>query len=748
MRHRLEAGAPPGRWIFWTAFALYAAGLGLWLSIGVLPSLASGIPGFRHYLHHVAASGGFGSAMAARIAAPGTLMATGGKAAEEYLFSLLNVVLGVLLVIRRPHERVPRLLVFALLGTAATFNIPSHQVFHVIGEPLPIKVLHFTFHIVSGVAYWWAVVLFPDDQPPPGVRLSRRTAWLLVVTTTAAVSVVSWRGSYIEHPQFFAVFFGIAIPAVAIPAQTLRIRRDPNGLVARQAALLRAALIPALGVGLGWLGAWVTGHAFPGAAAGAASIDLQLQDWFPAAFAIVPVVLFVAVLRYRLWDIDVLLSRTLMYTALVASAAVFYALAVAGAARVVGSTAWAAVLAMTVVGVALAPLLGALRSGANRLIFGQSLTPTEAMEDLAVTLQRMSSTGELDELARVAQQGTRATTALVWVRSDQHLDLLASWPVDAGRDPASTGAGRDTGPVGISDPSGLASATGDDVAFPVWHHGELLGALSFRLAPGVRLSAADRRLAQALADHAGMLLQNAQLAVTLAQHVARLEVRTEELRRARTRLVEAHDEERRRLEHDLHDGAQQDLVAMLVSLRTAGMLPAGGAEQRDLLGRERAFADTIGGQLSSLCRDEYPAILVGAGLEEAVRVAAASAERAGLEVTVRADVVGRPPLDVETAVYYCCLEALQNVVKHAEAATVTIDLALRGGALDFEIADDGRGFDPRTVPPGSGLTHIQDRLTFAGGLAAVETAPGRGTRIRGSVPVRATGAVTEKAPVG
>ncbi|MBO0732146.1 MAG: hypothetical protein J2P57_22990, partial [Acidimicrobiaceae bacterium] len=219
-----EAGARLERAAFWLVFGLYAAGLLLWLTIGALPSLASAIAGFRHYLEHVAASGGFGSGIAALIINRNLLMARGGTAAAQYLFSLLNVILGVLLIVRRPHQRLTRLLVFALLGTAATFNIPSHQVFDIIGRPPPVKVAHFTFHIVSGVAYFWAVVLFPDNALPPGIRLSRRAAWVVVIVMTAVVSIVSWRGSFLAHPRFFAVFFGIVIPSAGIPAQTLRIR--------------------------------------------------------------------------------------------------------------------------------------------------------------------------------------------------------------------------------------------------------------------------------------------------------------------------------------------------------------------------------------------------------------------------------------------------------------------------------------------------------------------------------------------
>jgi signal transduction histidine kinase len=166
------------------------------------------------------------------------------------------------------------------------------------------------------------------------------------------------------------------------------------------------------------------------------------------------------------------------------------------------------------------------------------------------------------------------------------------------------------------------------------------------------------------------------------------------------------------------------------------MLPAGSADQRTLLEREHVLAGAIGSQLASLCRDDYPAILTERGLEAAVRGAAASARRAGIDVSVHADLTERAPLDVEAAVYFSCVEALQNIIKHAGAATATIELVNQADDLEFEITDNGRGFDPRTVRPGSGLAHFDQRLAFAGGLVVVETAAGRGTRVRGSVPVR------------
>ena len=164
-----------------------------------------------------ACSGGWLSGSSPRrMSGPGMAAAsadttTGLQTTVQYLFSALNVVLGLLLVARRPDETVPRLLGLALLGTAATFNLPSHRVFHLIGMPWPVAAIHFTFHIVSGVAYAWAVVLFPDGTLPSRLRFGRTALVLSVVGSTVVVAFVCWRGSFLAHPQFFVVFFGVGV---------------------------------------------------------------------------------------------------------------------------------------------------------------------------------------------------------------------------------------------------------------------------------------------------------------------------------------------------------------------------------------------------------------------------------------------------------------------------------------------------------------------------------------------------------
>jgi hypothetical protein len=211
-----------------TAAAVYLCGLLLWLALGLLPYLVEAIPAARHLATGLAQGHGALAPDAQRIlgagitgmgAGPGNMAGmTGGTSstpsiagvAFQYLFSLVNLAMGALLLARRFDDLVARLMALALLGTAATFNGPSHAVFHEISANGLVTVVHFTFHIVSGTAYLWAVVLFPDGEFPRPLRsMPLRRAFVTAVTVT--ITVVCWRSSFVAHPPFFVVFFGILV---------------------------------------------------------------------------------------------------------------------------------------------------------------------------------------------------------------------------------------------------------------------------------------------------------------------------------------------------------------------------------------------------------------------------------------------------------------------------------------------------------------------------------------------------------
>jgi signal transduction histidine kinase len=214
----------------------------------------------------------------------------------------------------------------------------------------------------------------------------------------------------------------------------------------------------------------------------------------------------------------------------------------------------------------------------------------------------------------------------------------------------------------------------------------------------------------------------------------------EELRASRQRLVAAQDQERRRIERNIHDGAQQQLVALAVKLRLADALV--GKDERKahaMLADLQAETSDALENLRDLARGIYPPLLADKGLVAALE---GQARKSTIPVTVDGDGIGRYPQDVEAAVYFCALEALQNVAKYAGAGRVVVRLAAPDGALRFEVEDDGRGFDPAAAS-GSGLTNMRDRVDALGGTLDVRSRPGTGTTVAGSIPVgeRASGGV-------
>jgi signal transduction histidine kinase len=202
----------------------------------------------------------------------------------------------------------------------------------------------------------------------------------------------------------------------------------------------------------------------------------------------------------------------------------------------------------------------------------------------------------------------------------------------------------------------------------------------------------------------------------------------EELRASRERIVAAADEERRRVERDLHDGAQQQLVLLRLKLGQLERDPG----RRELIAEIRDDVERALAELRDLAHGLYPQALEAVGLRGALREAA---DRAPIAVTIDCDGTGRYRPELEAAVYFCCLEALQNAAKHAgEDARAAVTLAEDGGALKFEVSDDGRGFDAQETG-GAGLQNMTDRIGALGGELKIASTPGTGTRVAGVIPL-------------
>ena len=264
-----------------------------------------------------------------------------------------------------------------------------------------------------------------------------------------------------------------------------------------------------------------------------------------------------------------------------------------------------------------------------------------------------------------------------------------------------------------------------------------------RARDGERFRAAEERGLGELVRRLGVVLHNRALDAALQSTLDDLRHTNAELRASRSRLVSAADAERRRIERDIHDGAQQHLAALAVNLGLArqllgdgGQAPEDGPQHADvasLLEEMQADVRETIAQVRDLAHGIYPPLLRQAGLPEALRAAATRSPNA---VTVQVDGVdGRHEADVEAALYFCALEALQNIAKHAPDAGAAVRLSGGGGLLVLEVADDGPGYDAVGASDGQGRQNMTDRVGAVGGAVRVETTPGAGTVVHAEVPV-------------
>jgi signal transduction histidine kinase len=269
---------------------------------------------------------------------------------------------------------------------------------------------------------------------------------------------------------------------------------------------------------------------------------------------------------------------------------------------------------------------------------------------------------------------------------------------------------------------------------PVSHAGELLGLIVVaRPSEASAFSEDDDRVLADLARQVGLALHNSQLDTALQTTLDELRKQADALRESRARIVASGDAERRRVERNLHDGAQQRLVALAVNLRLTRDIIVddqdSGLEMLDQLAGE--VQETIQ-ELRELAHGIYPPLLVDSGLVEALR---AAANRNPLPVEIHSDGIGRYGPETEAAIYFCCLEALQNAAKHAPEAHVQLNLWEESGGLLFTVSDDGPGYDAERATKGHGYVNMADRLGAIGGTVRWESVVGQGSVVRGSVPL-------------
>jgi len=425
-----------------------------------------------------------------------------------------------------------------------------------------------------------------------------------------------------------------------------------------------------------------------------------------------PVATAFAILRYRLYDLDLVIKKTVVFAitvVLVMATGLGILLLISSPLTDLAPDETQAVgLTSLVIGALVWPLWHLARRIGDRVVYGGRATPYEALTEFSDRLSEAYATDDvLPRMAAVLGESTRAAEARVWLRVGNVVRPVAAWPSDA----AALAPIATTGDALPDLPA--------DRAVEVRHRGELLGVLSAVSRANDPIDAGRTALMRDLAAQAGLVLRNVRL--------------IEELRASRQRLVAAQDEERRRLERNIHDGAQQQLVALGVKLRLADtFVDRAPPKAHELMSQLQDETQAAIDDLRDLARGIYPPLLADRGLEAALD---AQARKSPTSVAVSAAGLERYDQDIEAAVYFACLEALQNVTKYAAATHASIELAQRNGSLEFVVIDDGSGFDPANVTLGSGLQGMTDRIDAIGGRLTIESEPGGGTTVRGSVPV-------------
>jgi signal transduction histidine kinase len=643
------------------------------------------------------------------------------------LSGLVNIAvpaIGIVLASKRPENPIGWLFLAAGLSLGITAFGTTYAVHALLARPgsLPAgRAAAWLGSAVSAIAIGalaFLFLLFPTGY----LRSSRwrPAAWFvgacvaLLTIVSVVTSTLTWSAPFdtsrANGPAYGALLFVIAFLGsllVGLVAVVVRFR----GSVGDERLQLKWFATGAALVVASFVAAFFT------SSCDACNPPVAISMFQSVAFVLLWSAIAIAVLKYRLYEIDVVISKAVVYGTLAVFITLVYVGLVVGVGTLVGhrGSPLLSAIAAAVIAVAFQPVRERGRRLANRLVYGKRATPYEVLGEFSARVgETLAHEDVLPRMAQTLAEGTGAARADVWLAVADELRDEASWPRDVLR----------FGPVHVSGDD--VSAIDAHLATPVRHQGELLGAISISKPPSEPLTATEAKLATDLASQAGLVLRNARLTEEL---LARLE----ELRASRQRIVTAQDEARRRLERNIHDGAQQQLVALAVKGRLVdAMIGRDEAKAHELLAEIQVDMQDALENLRDLARGIYPPLLADQGLAAALR---AQARKSPVPVTVTSDGISRYRAEAEAAVYFSVLEGLQNVAKYAGATQAIVRLGRSDEHLTFEVSDDGGGFDPAETSYGMGLQGIADRLAALDGTFEVRTSPGSGTILRGRVPV-------------
>lgn len=632
-----------------------------------------------------------------------------GSALTQHWPTLLLVggvtVVAVWVFWRRPEERAAQalLLVAAFASCAATARLFGLQVVDVLGPGWWIYLVGVVAYALLWAGLWHFALMFPEPRP----LLVRRPALLGLVYALP----LALHGAYLL----------VTLPATTTPVERLGLVGSTTELAGYVFPLLvvvtwvqayRHASDPTARQQLRWVTAWfvvviipyLALWKVPMAVLGSSLVEPSLRS---LVFLPFPVALAVAVLRYRVFDIEIVVRRSLVYAALTVSVLAIYAATVGVLSRVFQQrNVLASLVATGLVAVLFSPLRDRLQRGVSRMVYGERDDPHALVSRLGSRLEATVAPEEtLPDVVETVGRALRLPYTAIELLQPHGLEVVASWGV-AGDEP---------------------------FELPITYRGQALGRLLVgRRTPREPFGAADRRLLEALARQLGM-----------TAHSLRL---SRDLQHSREQIVTAREEERRRLRHDLHDGLGPTLAATALQLGVARRLIRVDPEAAEaLVAGVREHTQKAVSDIRRIVDDLRPAALDQLGLVSALRErasafssvpASSTGEVAvkGLEVTVEAegDCAGLPAA-VEVAAFRIACEALTNVCRHANATVCVVRLVVSDG-LQIEVVDDGCGLSP-AVRPGVGMSSMRERAEELGGSCSIESVPEGGTVVRAHFPV-------------
>jgi signal transduction histidine kinase len=458
--------------------------------------------------------------------------------------------------------------------------------------------------------------------------------------------------------------------------------------------------------------------------------------WVLLSFALdlgLPGATAIAILKYRLYDIDLIINKSVVFAALAAFITAVYVGTVVGIGNLLGAAGQPnltlSIVATAVVAVAFQPVRDRVQRLANRLVYGKRATPYEVLSQFSERVAGVYSSDDvLPRMASVLGEATGASRADVWIRLGDEIVPAASWPAANGHTSSSLKI----------EGQRLPPVPGVSRIVPVRHQGELLGALSVNKRPGEALTPVEEKLLTDLAAQAGLVLRNVRLTVELQARLRESSARAAELRAARQRLVAAGNVARSQLERNIQAATEPRLLSIAGRIAGARQLMQGdGAVAASVLNELTAEANETLELLRDLARGIYPPLLIDQGPVAALQ---AYLKKARVPVQLDTDrefATNRFDEQVEGAVYFCCVEALQNVAQHAGAASTVVWLSATDGRVAFSVTDSGPGFEQQNREPGPGLQTMTDRVRALGGSLEVRSARGAGTTVEGWIPARA-----------